>query len=325
MTSSRIGTAVAAPASTGTASGAGRTSRRRSVGWVGLAPFAVYVVLFLAIPAVVAVGSGFLDADGRPTLANLATLGDRTIQLDFLGSFELSAGSAVISAILGAIVCWALSACRPDGLVRTMVDSASSVLAQFGGIMLAFAMIATVGAQTGVVTLLLHSAFGISLGPFLYSVGGLTLPYVYFGVPLMVLTFMPAVEGVKPQWGEAAATLGATRLRYWLRIGAPVLAPAFFGSVILLFANAFSSFATAAALIDQGGIVPLAIQQQETSETVVGVANSAGVLALGMVVVMAVMMTAYAALERRARLGPRRPVPHRRGAAGRPSRRGGQS
>lgn len=299
----RSAPAVADPAVGGAAPvsrGAGAVARRRAPGWLGLSPFVVYVLLFLAIPAVVAVTSGFFDADGRPTLGNLAAFADRGVQLDFLGSFQLSAVSAAISAVVGAVVCWALTAWPAGSGLRTAIDSASSVLAQFGGVMLAFAMIATIGGQTGIVTGLLRTAFGIDLGPFLYTVGGLTVPYVYFGVPLMVLTFMPAIDGLKAQWGEAAATLGATRRHYWIRIGGPVLAPAFLGSLILLFANAFSSFATAAALIDQGGIVPLAIQQQLTSETVVGVANSAGVLALGMVLVMAVLMTAYALLERRA-------------------------
>jgi putative spermidine/putrescine transport system permease protein len=108
------------------------------------------------------------------------------------------------------------------------------------------------------------------------------------------------MEGLKATWGEANATLGGTRVTYWTRIAMPILAPAFFGSVILLFANSFSSYATAAALIDQGGIVPLDIKQQLTSETVVGVSNVAGVLALGMVVIMILLMTAYSALQRRA-------------------------
>jgi putative spermidine/putrescine transport system permease protein len=138
-------------------------------------------------------------------------------------------------------------------------------------------------------------------GPILYSVAGLLFPYVYFGLPLMVLSFMPAMDGLRPQWGEAVATLGGTRLHYWLRVGVPVLAPAFLGSLILLFANAFSSYATAAALISQGGIIPLAIKQQLTSETIVGVANTAGVLALGMVVIMAVLMSLYSVLDRRTR------------------------
>jgi putative spermidine/putrescine transport system permease protein len=168
--------------------------------------------------------------------------------------------------------------------------------------MLAFAFIATIGIQ-GLVSVWLRDTLGLDInagGPILYKVSGLVIPYLYFQVPLMVLTFMPALEGLKVQWGEAAATLGASRGTYWRRIAIPVLAPAFWGSLLLLFANAFSSFATAAALISQGGIVPLTIRQQLTSETVVGVQNVAGVLALGMVVVMAVVMVAYSALQRRA-------------------------
>ncbi|MFZ6991562.1 ABC transporter permease [Curtobacterium sp. RRHDQ66] len=283
--------------------GAGpRVRRRGGVAWLGLTPFAAYVVLFLVVPAVIAVGSGFFDATGRPTLANLAAFADPSVLRAFGASFGLSAVSAVVGAVVGAIVCWALSSLAPDGIVRSMIDSAASVLAQFGGVMLAFAFIATIGAQ-GLVTAWLVSTLHWDInsgGAFLYTVPGLVLPYVYFQVPLMVLTFMPAFEGVKTQWGEAAATLGASRWTYWRRIALPVLAPAFWGSLLLLFANGFSSFATAAALISQGGIVPLTIRAQLTSETIIGLQNVAGVLAFGMVVVMAVVMGAYSLLQRRA-------------------------
>ncbi|RPE84302.1 putative spermidine/putrescine transport system permease protein [Curtobacterium sp. PhB137] len=283
--------------------GAGpRVRRRVGLAWLGLTPFAAYVLLFLAVPAVIAVGSGFFTDDGAFTLANLAAFAEPSVLRAFGGSFGLSAVSAVIGAVIGALVCWALSALRPDGLVRSMIDSAASVLAQFGGVMLAFAFIATIGVQ-GLVTTWLVSLVGVdrnATGAFLYTVPGLVIPYVYFQVPLMVLTFMPALEGVKTQWGEAAATLGASRATYWRRIALPVLAPAFWGSLLLLFANGFSSFATAAALISQGGIVPLTIRTQLTSETLIGLQNVAGVLAFGMVVVMAVVMGAYSLLQRRA-------------------------
>ncbi|PZE76105.1 ABC transporter permease subunit [Curtobacterium sp. MCBD17_019] len=281
--------------------GAGGGPRRRGVAWLGLTPFALYVLLFLAVPAVIAVASGFSTAAGVPTLANLRAFTDPSVLQAFAGSAGLSAASAVLGTAIGAVVCWALTTLRPDGLVRSMVDAASSVLAQFGGVMLAFAFIATIGVQ-GIVTVWLRG-IGIDInanGPFLYTVAGLVVPYLYFQVPLMVLTFMPALEGLGVQWGEAAATLGASRSVYWRRIAIPVLAPAFWGSLLLLFANAFSSYATAEALIAQGGIVPLTIRQELTSETIVGVQNVAGVLALGMVVVMVAVMAGYSALERRA-------------------------
>lgn len=299
--------AVRAPAdNTGDVGGA--TPRRRSVVWLGLVPFSVYVLLFLAIPAILAVGSGFFDARGRFTLANLSAFADRQILTHFASSFALSAVTAIAGSIIGAILCFALLGTKPGGVLRTTVDSASSVLAQFGGVMLAFAFIATMGTQ-GLLTKWLVS-LGLAQnvfnsyndnGPLIYQVAGLVVVYLYFQVPLMVLTFMPAMEGLKSTWAEASATLGGTRFTYWTQIGVPILAPAFFGSLILLFANSFSSYATAAALISsQAVITPLDIKQQLTSETVVGVSNVAGVLALGMVIVMVMLMFAYSVLQRRA-------------------------
>jgi putative spermidine/putrescine transport system permease protein len=285
---------------TSTNRGAGTFSRRLGVGWIGLVPFSVYALLFLGIPAVLAVASGFFTSDGAFTFANFTAFGDPVIQKDFVGSVGLSAAAAVGGAIGGALVCYALLGMNPEGWLRTVVDSASSVLAQFGGVMLAFAFIATVGNQ-GVLTLILESFLGAnSITSPIYTVPGLTLVYLYFEIPLMVLTFMPALEALKPTWGEAVATLGGTRWTYWRRVGFPVLAPAFFGCMILLFANAFSSYATAAALISQGGIWPLDIQRALTSETVIGHENVAGVIALGMVVVMIVLMSVYGVLQRRA-------------------------
>jgi putative spermidine/putrescine transport system permease protein len=299
-------TAAVTTASATTTRGAGKPSRRRSAVWLGLTPFAIYVILFLAIPAVLAVGSGFFTKEGSFTFANFSALADPSIQSDYFGTVGLSAVTAIVGAIVGALICFALLGTRPDGALRTVIDSASSVLAQFGGVMLAFAFIATIGAnglitqwliQAGLVKNVFNDFQGNTL---LYSVAGLSIPYLYFQIPLMVLTFMPAMEGLKATWGEANATLGGTRFTYWTRIGFPILAPAFFGSVILLFANSFSSYATAAALISQGGLISLDIRGFINSETVVGHQNAAGVLALAMVVTMIIVMYLYSLLERRA-------------------------
>ena len=44
----------------------------------------------------------------------------------------------------------------------------------------------------------------------LYSFLGLTLVYLYFQIPLMVLVILPAIDGLKREWREAAENLGAT-------------------------------------------------------------------------------------------------------------------
>ena len=202
------------------------TPRRRVAAWLGLVPFGAYVVLFLGFPAALAVASGFFDGAGAFTFANFAAYTDPTILQNFFASLWISALTAVLGAVFGAIICFALLGTRSDRMLRSTVDSASSVLAQFGGVMLAFAFIATIGVQ-GVLTKWLVS-IGLTPniftnfngnGPLLYQIPGLVIPYLYFQIPLMVLTFMPADGGAEVDVGRgerhprrhAAHVLGAYR------------------------------------------------------------------------------------------------------------------
>jgi putative spermidine/putrescine transport system permease protein len=280
--------------------------RRRALSglakYLGLAPFTIYVVIFLGIPTVLAIVTGFFAEDGSFTFANIAGLADPLVLSTFASSFWVSAITAIIGSVVGALVCYALLGTRAGGALRSFIDSASSVLAQFGGVMLAFAFIAAIGGQS-LLVLWLKDTIGFDIyaeGVWLYQPAGLLVVYTYFQVPLMIITFLPALEGLKTQWAEANATLGGTRFTYWTKIAFPVLAPSFFGSLLLLFANAFSSYATAAALVSQGSpIVPLQIRAALVSETVLGRENMAGALALGMVVVMVIVMWGYSVLQGR--------------------------
>lgn len=271
---------------------------KRALQALGFVPFTAYVLVFLLIPTLLAVVSGFTGPDGF-SLAHLAVLTAPETLSAFGASIWLSALTAVVGAVIGALLCWALAALPENGPLRRVIDAASSVLAQFGGVMLAFAFIATIGAQ-GFITALLREHLAVDIhadGVWLYELPGLILPYLYFQVPLMVITFLPAVVALRPGWAEAVATLGGSSGSYWRRVGAPVLAPAFLGSLLLLFANAFSSYATAAALISQGSqIVPLRIRSALISETGGSLAANAGVLALGMILVMTVVMLGYGKL-----------------------------
>ena len=297
-------TVANAPALTSTGAGASprRQSRSGFAKYLGLTPFAAYVILFLAIPTGLAVATGFFTKKGDFTLDNLAGIFAPNVLSAFGSSFLVSAVTAVLGAVVGALVCYALLGTRAEGALRTIIDSVSSVLAQFGGVMLAFMFIATLGNQ-GLITKFLLDTFGLDIfagGQWLYQVPGLLIVYLFFQVPLMIITFMPALSGLKTTWAEANATLGGTRFTYWTRIAIPVLAPSFIGSLLLLFANAFSSYATAAALISQGSqIVPLQIRAALVSETVLGRENMAGALALGMIVIMVVVMWGYSALQSR--------------------------
>ncbi len=268
---------------------------------MGVAPFTVFVVLFLVVPTLVVVIGSVLTPDNTGTLDNLRALTEPTVLTAFRRSIVLSASSALVGAVLGALAAHAVSTARPTGLLRRTVTAASGVLAQFGGVTLAFAFLATIGTQ-GTITLYLDSR-GIDIytgGVWLFQLPGLILVYAYFQIPLMVIVFLPALDGLRAQWREASDTLGGSTWQYWRHVAGPLLLPSFLGSALLLFANAFSAYATAAALVSQGSpIVPLQIRAALTSEVLLGRADLGKALALGMVLVVAVVMTAYALLQRR--------------------------
>ncbi|MBY9073253.1 ABC transporter permease subunit [Nocardioides sp. WL0053] len=267
---------------------------------LALLPFLVYLTIFLLVPTVTVVVGAFQE-DGSFSTANIEALFSEAALRTLWNSVVLSATTAVIGAVLGALLAYLVVTAPPTSLLRRVVVSVSGVLAQFGGVTLAFAFIAMLGFS-GVVTELLRSAVGVDIfgSGWLFGLPGLILVYTYFQIPLMVIVFLPALEGLRPQWREAAVNLGATTWQYWTRVAVPLLRPAFLGASLLLFANAFAAYATAAALVSQGNpIVPLLIRAALTSEVLLGRQNLAFALAFQMIVVVAVVMTAYALLVRR--------------------------
>jgi putative spermidine/putrescine transport system permease protein len=265
-----------------------------------LVPFFALVVIFLLIPTVTVIVQSVYK-DGVFSFDRIQALFTGTALTALWKSVLLSGSTAIIGAVLGAVLAWLIVASSPTSMLRRTVISVCSVLAQFGGVALAFAFLATIGLN-GVLTVWAsdHLNLDITGSGWLYSLTGLILVYSYFQIPLMVIVFIPALEGLREQWREAAVSLGATTWQYWRQVAFPLLTPAFLGSALLLFANAFAAYATAAALISQGSpILPLLIRSALTSEVVLGQAGFAYALALEMVVVVGIVMFAYSALVRR--------------------------
>ena len=266
-----------------------------------MVPFFAYTTVFLVIPTLVVVVGAFTSGAGV-TLGNVEALTQPAVLAALQHSVVLSAVTAAGGAVIGAVLAYAVSTGRGGGVMTRFVTSLCGVLAQFGGVALAFAFLASFGA-TGFLTTWL-ARIGVDTGPGLWLYEwdkGLMLVYLYFQVPLMLIVFLPAVEGLRPQWREATETLGGSTWVYWRRVAAPILLPSFVGAMLLLFTNAFSAYATAAALVSQGSpLLPLAIGNTLTSEVILGQENVGKAMALAMVVVVAIVMGLYAVLDRRA-------------------------
>jgi putative spermidine/putrescine transport system permease protein len=274
---------------------------RLSWTWVGVVPFFVFAVMFLILPTGFLTVGGFQDGRGHFTLRNLLDLFQPTILSSYLISVKVSAASAIGGALVGFALAYAAIAGALPAWVRPMLMTFSGVASNFAGVPLAFAFLATLG-RTGLATVLLNKLFGFNIysaGFNLLSFSGLTLTYMYFQIPLMVLIIAPAIDGLKREWREASANLGASAWEYWRYIALPILWPPLLGSSLLLFANAFGAVATAYALTGSSlNIVTIVLYAQIRGD-VLHNQNLGYALALGMIFMTAISNAAYIRLRGR--------------------------
>ena len=228
----------------------GTSGRGRRWVWLGVAPFFLYTFVFLLYPAISILIGAFQDKDGNITTKLVSSLFEHGSLEAYWTSIKLSVITALLGGLFGLLMAYGGVAGRLPKWVRTTLTTFSGVAANFAGVPLAFAFIATLGF-TGIITKLLKDAFGLDIyngGFSLYSFAGLALVYLYFQIPLMILVIVPALDGLRREWREAAENLGATASQYWRLVALPVLMPSLLGAGMLLFGSAFGAYATAYAL-----------------------------------------------------------------------------
>lgn len=273
--------------------------------WLGVVPFFLFAVLFLIWPTAMLMVGAFQDGNGHFTLQNIAGLFQDSVLDAYWISFQISAASALGGALIGLALALAAIQGGLPAWIRPTLMTFSGVASNFAGVPLSFAFLSTLG-RMGLVTVLLRKYADFNLyshGFSILSFVGLTITYLYFQIPLMVLIIAPAIDGLKQEWREACESLGGSAFHYWLYVALPVLWPSILGAALLLFANAFGAVATAYALTGSSlNIVPILLYAQIRGD-VLHNQNLGYALALGMIVVTALSNAGYIWLRGRVEKG----------------------
>lgn len=268
--------------------------------WLGVVPFFLFAVLFLFLPSLRLFTASFTSPDGAFTFDNIIQLiSEPFIVNAYKLSIQISAVTALGGGILGFLMAYSVTVGGLPKSIRPILITFSGVASNFAGVPLAFAFVATLGRQ-GFITHILRDYFNVNIydaGFNLYSFIGLSLVYMYFQFPLMVLIMAPALDGLKREWREAAENLGASTTQYWLKVAMPILLPSILGAMILLFGNAFGAYATAYALTGgRIGIVTIQIGAQIRGDVLYN-PGLGYAMAIGMVFIMAISLAGYSWLQ----------------------------
>lgn len=230
----------------------------KAKGWLryGIyAPVFGFLVVFGLVPAVGLVIGSLSGSSGVTSEFYQQSMQGQYYHA-FITTFWLSLESAAIGLVWGTVITWSVTRIRVVWVER-MVIALASTMANFAGLPLAIAFMATLGAS-GMFTSFLNHVLAVNLAQMgwnLASEQGLLVIYTTFQTPLAVILLLPAIKSLESQWEEAVYTLGASLWTYLGRVALPILLPGLFGTFALLFANSFSAYVTAYAI--SGGSINL--------------------------------------------------------------------
>lgn len=263
---------------------------RLSVKSLGVLPFLAFVAAFLFLPIVANVISSFKSADGTFTLDTMKEAMNSQMRSSFLLTFNLSVVTALVGGVCGLILAWALTNGQGPRWIRSVINSFSALASQSGGVQLAYAFIALLGTQGLMTSAIRDFAPGLMDSFTLTSFSGVALVYTYFQIPLMTILIIPAMSGLKSEWRTAAESLGATRTQYVRDVALPILWPPIAGAMLLLFANAFSAYATAYALASGSlNLVPIQIGFYISGNVLLDPGMAAALVTWMMIIIIAAM------------------------------------
>jgi molybdate transport system permease protein len=207
-------------------------------------------------------------------------------------SLELAGLTMLVLLLVGLPLAWWLATTRFRA--RFLVEAVVALPLVLPPTVLGFYLLAGLGPRSPA-----GRAFEAVFGhPFPFSFTGLLVASVLYSFPFAVQPFSAALAGVDRRLVEAAHTLGASRLRAFLRVTLPLAWPGVVAGAVLSFAHTLGEFGV---VLMVGGNIPgrtrtlsVAIFDQVESLQYAAAARTAGLL----LCISFVVLTVVYALQR---------------------------
>jgi sulfate transport system permease protein len=150
-------------------------------------------------------------------------------------TFGASLIAALANALFGTLLAWVLARYEFPGrrIIDSMVDFPFALPTAVAGLTLANLFAANGWLGKYLVPLGIKGAF---------TPLGIVIALTFVGMPFVVRTLQPVLQNLEREVEEAAATLGAGRLRTFVSIIAPSLLPAVLTGFALAFARAIGEY-----------------------------------------------------------------------------------
>jgi len=210
------------------------TFKHRSI-LPGFGPTFGYTVFYLSLIVLIPLAGVFLKTSALTWEQFWNTVTSPRVLASYKLTFGAAFAGALINAVFGLLVAWVLVRYKFPGkkIVDALVDLPFALPTAVAGITLT-----ALYAENGWIGKPL-AAIGIKSA---FSPLGVVIALTFIGLPFVVRAVQPVLEDLDPEIEEAAASLGATRLKTFRRVIFPAVFPAMLTGFAMAFARALGEY-----------------------------------------------------------------------------------
>ena len=232
-----------------------RLDAEHVVRWVFLALFAAFLWIFVLYPMLQVLWRSLLDNDGRVVgLANyLRYVRTPAIAASITNSLVVSAAAMVLTVVLAFVYAYALTRVRLPGRAVFRVAAMLPLFAP--SLVHGFALVYLFG-NNGIVT----RQTGLNVG--IYGVKGIVIAEVLYCFPHAVLILTAALAAADARLYDAAAALGAGRLRTFLTVTLPGVKYGLMSACFVVFTTVITDFGAPKVLGGKTSVMATEIYNQ---------------------------------------------------------------
>jgi sulfate transport system permease protein len=192
-------------------------------------------MLYLSLVVLIPLSAILLKAAAMTWPRFWAAVTSPAVVASYKLTFGASLGAALVNAFFGFLVAWVLARYRFPGrkLVDALVDLPFALPTAVAGIALT-----SLYADNGWIGRRL-APWGIHVA---FTPLGVLVALIFIGLPFVVRSVQPVLEGADREIEEAAASLGATRWQVFSRVIFPIVRPALLTGFAMAFARALGEY-----------------------------------------------------------------------------------
>ncbi|MNW55325.1 Sulfate transport system permease protein CysT [compost metagenome] len=194
-----------------------------------------YSVLYLSLVVLIPLSALLLNSTGLTWEKFWSVATDPRVLASYKISFLTAAAAGLIDAVLGLLLAWVLVRYEFPGkkLFDAMIDLPFALPTAVAGVSLT-----AIYSSKGWIGSIFES-IGIKIA---FTPMGITLALMFIGIPFVVRTVQPVLQDLDAEVEEAAATLGASRLRTFRTVILPELLPPLLTGFALAFARGIGEY-----------------------------------------------------------------------------------